>query len=273
MLGELLLTQTIGEAKRVIATKAGIRTAAQELWLLQDIRPDAAELGDSETVGAVLAHTASSIELELALIHRLEEWTVLVDLREATGFDGWKEVRKWGWDSLETHQDPSQCCGVFVNESGKISELDLGFMDLCGSIPESIVQLQSLVHLDLQRNSLSGPLPHSIEQLQSLETLSLHENRLSGAIPAGITELSVLRELNLQWNDLSGPLPEGIGGCIALENMRLHQNRLTGSMPRSLARCTALQGVYLSANEFDGTRESRGADLKQLLPRWRTVLA
>ena len=61
---------------------------------------------------------------------QLEEWQVLVELRDNTGFANWSD-NKDGWDTLEEHHDPSRCGGVTM-ESGKITKIELGYSNLAG---------------------------------------------------------------------------------------------------------------------------------------------
>jgi hypothetical protein len=59
-----------------------------------------------------------------------EEWQVLAELRDHTGFANWSK-NTGGWGTLEEHRDPSRCAGVTV-ESGKITKIDLDDSNLVG---------------------------------------------------------------------------------------------------------------------------------------------
>jgi hypothetical protein len=61
---------------------------------------------------------------------QLEEWQVLVDIRDATDFANWSK-NKGGWDTLEEHHDPSRCAGVTM-ESGTITKINLVNSNLNG---------------------------------------------------------------------------------------------------------------------------------------------
>jgi hypothetical protein len=66
----------------------------------------------------------------------LEEWRVLAELRDATGFANWS-ANKDGWGTLEEHHDPSRCAGVTISwrwrrAGSKITEIDLENSNLMG---------------------------------------------------------------------------------------------------------------------------------------------
>jgi hypothetical protein len=66
----------------------------------------------------------------------LEEWRVLAELRDATGFAYWSANKlnddlEDGWGTLEEHHDPSRCAGVTM-ESGKITKIELINSNLAG---------------------------------------------------------------------------------------------------------------------------------------------
>jgi hypothetical protein len=89
------------------------------------------ELEDDELLGAVIHYNPiyySTKRLELVGTNfELEEWEVLVKLRDCTGCVGWSNEKE-GWDMLEEHKDPSQCSGIKVDASGEITKILL-----CGS--------------------------------------------------------------------------------------------------------------------------------------------
>jgi hypothetical protein len=110
---------------------------------------------------------------------QLEEWQILVELRDATEFASWSQ-NKEGWDTLEEHHDPSRCAGVTM-ESGKITKIGLNSSDLMGG--ESHVD-HKVAPVDRVRvySHVFSALPDSIGQLSSLESLNVRDNKLSGTI-------------------------------------------------------------------------------------------
>ena len=94
--------------------------------------------------------------------------------------------------------------------TGSVTELNLVFNYLTGTIPTEIGNLQALVELDLDGNDLTGTIPTEIGNLQSLVWLFLEGNDLTGTVPTEIGNLQALEELNLDYNDQFGrerPVP------------------------------------------------------------------
>ncbi|OAY80017.1 Leucine-rich repeat receptor-like protein kinase PXL1 [Ananas comosus] len=89
------------------------------------------------------------------------------------------------------------------------ASMDLSGNNLCGVIPEELVDLSALSNLNLSRNHLKERIPDKIGNLQSLESLDLSMNELNGTIPQSITALTSLSSLNLSYNNLSGRIPSG----------------------------------------------------------------
>ncbi|XP_039280765.1 leucine-rich repeat and calponin homology domain-containing protein isoform X2 [Nilaparvata lugens] len=90
------------------------------------------------------------------------------------------------------------------------------------SIPESIVCLQSLVHLDLSRNHLST-VPVALCQLP-LETLMLANNRLT-ALPDELGQCATLTQLDVSCNQITH-LPPQLGHLAHLRVLNVRNNLL-----------------------------------------------
>jgi hypothetical protein len=112
----------------------------QKLYVVNDKRDGiedtetGGELEDDELLGAVIHYNPicySSKRLELLVANfELEEWQILVKMRDDTGYADWTRNTE-GWDTLEEHKDPSRCAGVTM-ESGKIAEINLSDSNLAG---------------------------------------------------------------------------------------------------------------------------------------------
>jgi hypothetical protein len=92
------------------------------------------ELKDDELLGTVMHynlifHSSNRLEL-LVVTFELEEWQILVEMRDAAGYAGWTRNTE-GWDALEEHTDPSRCAGVTI-ESGNITQINLTDSNLAG---------------------------------------------------------------------------------------------------------------------------------------------
>jgi hypothetical protein len=132
---------TVGDVKTALSKQTEMPAGAQKLYVVNDKRDGiedtetGGELEDGELLGAVIhynpiCHSTKRLEL-LVTNFALEEWQILVELRDGTGYAGWRG-KKEGWDTLEEHKDPSRCGGITVNASGKIAQIDLGSNKLAG---------------------------------------------------------------------------------------------------------------------------------------------
>ena len=122
---------TVGDVKTALSRQTEMSTETQQLYVVNDkrdgIEETGGELEDDELLGAVIHYNPifySTKRLELVVTNfELEEWSILVKLRDGTGYAGWQGENE-GWDTLEEHKDPSQCSGITVDASGKITEIN-----------------------------------------------------------------------------------------------------------------------------------------------------
>jgi hypothetical protein len=130
---------TVGDVKAALSGQTEMSTETQQLYVVNDKRDGIEETGggleDDELLGAVTHYNPifySTKRLELVVTNfELEEWEILVKLRDGTGYVGWSN-KKEGWDTLEEHKDPSQCSGIEVDVSGKITKILLYGSNLTG---------------------------------------------------------------------------------------------------------------------------------------------
>src|SRR3954469_25287392 len=90
----------------------------------------------------------------------------LVDLYKSTNGSKWFSHDKWLTGSVRTWY------GITVT-GGRVTELDLAFNSLNGTIPSSISNLVNLQYLNLSGNKLYGTIPSSIGNLVNLTSLYL----------------------------------------------------------------------------------------------------
>jgi len=139
-------------------------------------------------------------------------------------------------------------------------------------IPESISNLDNIIHLDLDNNLIES-LPSSFSDLQSLEYLwfsnpiteipvsiwNLNNLKLLGIwgtnisiIPSEIWNLTNLTHLYLYGNQLTGEIPESVGQLTNLRKLYLYDNQLTGEIPSEIGNLTNLTSLNLSSNQLTG---------------------
>ena len=183
----------------------------------------------------------------------------LVALYNATGGpDTW--IDRSGW--LQTLV--SEWFGIRLNSSGRVTDIELEYNNLSGSLPSELGQLAALESLSLRFNSLTGGIPPEMGQLAELIKLHLGRNNLSGRIRPELGSLAKLEELFLPGNDFSGPIPPELG---QLENLRwlfLGFNSLSGSIPVELRNLGELERLSLENNDLSGRIPPELGDLTNL---------
>jgi len=140
--------------------------------------------------------------------------------------------------------------GVTLDEQGCVSEIDLHYNNLHGSLTEALAVLPQLQVLYLVQNRLQGGLPDSLSRLSHLTDLILSHNELEGSLPASYATLPSLTHLNLSHNKLHGLIPEEWNtGFHALKQLDLSFNALTGH-PVAFAGAAQLEHLALHNNAF-----------------------
>ena len=135
----------------------------------------------------------------------------LMALYEATDGDNWTNSANW----RSTTAPLKEWYGVTIDDSGRVSRVDLPANNLTGPIPSELGALSGLTRLALHQNHLTGTIPPELDKLASLQNLNLSENQLNGTIPPGLGSLANLGTLELHSNNLTGTIPPELGnlGC------------------------------------------------------------
>ena len=130
---------------------------------------------------------------------------VLEAFYDATGGTNWTNDTNW-----KTSASLDDWYGVTTDSSGRVTELQLYFNGLTGSIPPELGSLASLGRLSLARNDLTGEIPNALGGLENLWHLNLSGNELSGPVPAWLGDMARLRYLYLFSNRLTGGIPDSL---------------------------------------------------------------
>ena len=205
---------------------------------------DRLELSESALDSLPFCDAGSTDEgLSQAVVDR----DALVALFFATGGRNWRESRLW-----LSSRPIGEWHGLTVDESGRVTRLELPENNLNGQIPPELGMLSNLQTIELWGNELSGKIPPELGSLSNLQALELAANDLSGEIPPDLGLLYNLKELHLYHNQLIGAIPPKIGDLVSLQEIILHGNQLSGEIPNELANLEFLRRLNLDENRLTG---------------------
>ncbi|RDX65298.1 putative inactive leucine-rich repeat receptor kinase XIAO, partial [Mucuna pruriens] len=135
-----------------------------------------------------------------------------------------------------------------------------------GPIPDSIVEMSSLVGLFLRDNNFSGKIPeHIFSGCTQLNYLMMDNNHLNGTIPTGIGKLNPAI-LTASWNNLEGTITKEFCN-LELDIFDLRHNKFSGELPSCLKMPSYylfLQGNSLSGTINEAFINSSGNDLQAI---------
>ncbi|CBI24036.3 unnamed protein product, partial [Vitis vinifera] len=113
--------------------------------------------------------------------------------------------------------------------SSNVSTLYLRDNLFSGPIPPNIGEaMPILTDLDISWNSLNGSIPLSMGNLQALMTLVISNNHLSGEIPQFWNKMPSLYIVDMSNNSLPGTIPRSLGSLMTLRFLVLSNNNLSG---------------------------------------------
>lgn len=143
----------------------------------------------------------------------------------------------------------------------------------CGTIPGT-AGYNSVEAISIHNLELTGSIPWRIGDLQSLTSFDVSENSLIGSIPSSVGNLTKLNFLSLMRNSLVGTIPPQLSSLVSLTSLELSSNFLTSgvapSVPQSTFATATLHGfLNLSANclSFRGLHQSQSASPTHCSPK------
>ena len=151
-----------------------------------------------------------------------------------------------------------------LGDLSQLTELDLSYNHLSGTIPSELSNLSQLRILSLDANHLSGKIPSELGNLNQLTTLNLGINQLSGSIPTELSNLSELTYLSLIFNQLSGQIPLELSNLSQLKSLSLSKNQLSGLIPPELGNLSEVSILMLWGNQLSGPIPPELGNLSQL---------
>ena len=195
-------------------------------------------------VASLLAACTSTTEPRAPAV---SERDALVALYNSTGGPGW--LNRYGW---LTNDEFDTWYGVDTDSEGRVTEIQLDWNRLSGTIPPELGALAGLEVLSLQGNQLTGEIPPELGNLEAVQLLNLRNNRLTGPIPPELGGLANVRWLSLYINELGGPIPPELLELDRVQWLVLGHNRLSGSIPPGLGSMRTLERLWLNDNLLTG---------------------
>ncbi|KAG2302273.1 hypothetical protein Bca52824_030924 [Brassica carinata] len=179
------------------------------------------------------------------------------------------KVSEGGRSVLSSWNNSYHLCSWTWVECGRkhkrVIGLDLGGLQLGGTISPSIGNLSFLVSLNLENNSFGGTIPQEVGNLFRIQHLLLSLNFLEGEIPKSLYNCSRLFEFELFSNSLTQDVPSELGTLTKLAYVELGKNNLKGKLPVSLGNLTSLKYLSFSSNNITGGIPNDISRLTQVL--------
>ncbi|PWA49631.1 leucine-rich repeat protein [Artemisia annua] len=192
---------------------------------------------------------------------------------------------------LSTNYLPSYSIYTWLfNFSGSLTDINLSYNELLGTIPEAFGAFKFLQNLDLTTNGLKGGIPKSFGNLsnlvslniagnnlkdnlpsffhilrrtkKSIQVLDLRNNKISGSLP-DFTTFTSLKELHLNGNKIRGSFPQKFDQISNLFVLDLADNQISGFLP-NLSALSSLRELYFERNRLQGTLGEKIMPLSQL---------
>ncbi len=211
-----------------------------------------------EAAGTAALDAASGFDCTGVNQIPIAECAALVALYNSSNGTNWADNS--GWQVTNT---PCTWSGLDCTD-GHISQINLIYNELTGTLPPELGDLSHLSALGLWGNQLHGPIPAELGKLSELGFLDLSGNLLTGSPPAELGELKKLRVLSLAHNQFGGPIPSAWGKVASLESLDLSYNRFDGPVPAELGDLVHLTQLRLSHNQLNGAIPDTLGNLSQL---------
>ncbi|GLJ42056.1 hypothetical protein SUGI_0870840 [Cryptomeria japonica] len=180
----------------------------------------------------------------------------------------------------EVNISASKEWGEAVGSLSNLQQLSMSDCGLGGQIPNSLLNLTSLLHLDLSDNYFSAHIPAWFENVTgrflsldiswnknlggdisfigqrksslSLTSIGLSMTAIKGRIPSAIWNISCLEHLRLSYTRIEGEIPASIGNLLSLQSLDLSDTRIEGVIPSAIGNMSSLKDLVLSDTRIEG---------------------
>lgn len=189
---------------------------------------------------------------------------LLEDFYRYTNGDMWERNDNWCTDL-----PLNQWYGVYVNQSGAVSALNLPDNNLSGILPPDIGDLAaSYTRLTLYRNNITGTLPASVYKLSELD---LDHNKFTGLDEPDDPSQCAVRYIDLSYNIIEGEIPHSYAELPFLAYLNLQDNHLKGGIPSSFADMK-WNSIILNGNNLSGQLPDWLTESELLNDSWMRIL-
>ncbi|XP_066368879.1 receptor kinase-like protein Xa21 [Miscanthus floridulus] len=217
----------------------------------------------TQTSLVLAAHAAST--------SNFSDHLALMAFKSQVTSDPSRALATWSNQSVPMCQWQGVSCGLKGSRHGRVVALDLGELNLVGTVTPALGNLTYLRLLNLSSNHFHGILPPELDSYfearndadwgfltgltnsSNMRKLALSSNKLEGVLPNSIGNLSTqMKFLTIKDNKITGPIPEGIGNLINLNELDMGNNMLVSAIPVSLSKLKKLNRLSLSNNALSG---------------------
>uniref|UniRef100_A0A0R0L0K1 Leucine-rich repeat-containing N-terminal plant-type domain-containing protein n=1 Tax=Glycine max TaxID=3847 RepID=A0A0R0L0K1_SOYBN len=192
---------------------------------------------------ALLAIGVFTMMTLLASSQEDDDASVMLALKNSLNPPGWSDP------------DPCKWARVRCSDNKRVTRIQIGRLNLQGTLPTTLQKLTQLEHLELQYNNISGPLP-SLNGLSSLRVFVASNNRFS-AVPADFfSGMSQLQAVEIDNNPFEPwEIPQSLRNASGLQNFSANSANVRGTMPDFFSSDVfpGLTLLHLAMNSLEGT--------------------
>ena len=170
------------------------------------------------------------------------------------------------WDNASGWTSPDPVCDWYgvVCAGANLTDIDLAYNNLVGTLPADLANITSIQRLNLSNNNLRGPLPPQWSAMTQMQVLRFDYDKFEGTLPAQWSAMTRLLELGLTKNQINGSLPPEWANMTQLQVLRLSSNRLSGFLPPKWGAMTNVRELDLGGNSLTGPLPPQWGAMSQL---------
>jgi Leucine-rich repeat (LRR) protein len=200
----------------------------------------------TKTTSLLLIHFSSYTIFLLLFSHansklNAEEQAILLNLKQH--WQNPQPLHHWTPSNSVSHcYWPEITC-----TDGSVTGISLPNMNITGTVPPFICDLNNLTAIDLQYNYMtSNGFPKAFYNCSKLVSLDVSQNNFVGKVPDDIHRMAGLRQLNIGGNGFSGNIPASIGRLTELRILQLFSCQFNGSFPPEIGNLSNLERLELA---------------------------